>query len=812
MKSFFLLFALAIACTITKAQAPPNDNACQATQLTIGSVCNYQIFTIDNATNSVGSAVPNCANFVSGTTGDVWFRVTVPADGSLSIDTQEGTITDGGMAVYRGMSCNVLVLLACDDNSSANGDMPALTTTGLIPGSTVYIRFWEKGGDNNGTFGICVKNAPPPPSNDDPCNAIELPVGSVCSPQSFTNEGSTFTTSVPPPVCGGFLGGDVWFKVIVPASGGLSIDTQEGTTLIDGGMAVYSGTDCGSTLTLLACDDNSSANGAMPALTISGQSPGSTLWVRFWENGSDNNGAFGICVRSVSVPYNDNPCSAIELTAGTDCNYQTFTTENATTTTSVPAPACANYTGGDVWFKVTVPAGAIGLSFDTQTGVVADGGMAVYAGTSCNSLTQLTCDDNSSTNGLMPALTINSQSGGSTLWIRFWENGGDNNGTFGICARAIYPLPFNDDPCTARQLIADSVLNYQTFTTENSTATTGVPPPGCANYAGFDVWFKATVPASGVLFLYTKAGVINDGGMAVYTGNRCDSNLTLLACDDDSMIDTYMPFLAIKNQPPGSTLWVRFWDYNGNSNGTFSIGASAVPDITYARYPVYIGNVLQFTDTATTYGGYPIVSWHWDFGNGDTSNLQNPAMFTSSVDPFTVVLTMKNSNNNYWVREVSIELAISIVGIQEIKLCSSADSAVISSYVITGNPQWQMRTDSTGFTNISDNINFSGTNTPVLTLRNIASSWNGNMFRCRSDEGYQSWEIVIKVGNEFTNADGNNWENPANWSCGSLPDGNTDVIINGIATLNSNASCRTLRVAPGATFTISPGYNLTVTH
>ncbi len=809
MKVFFTLSVLVMACTLVTAQVPSNDNACQAIQLTVGTVCNYETFTTENATASTGSVVPNCANFVGGTTGDAWFKVTVPANGGVSIDTQEGTITDGGMAVYRAVNCVALVYLDCDDNSSANGNMPAMTVTGLTPGSTLYIRFWENGGDNNGTFGICVKNSPLPPSNDDPCNAIQLTVGTDCNYQTFTNEGATTTTSVAAPVCANYLGGDVWFKVVMPASGQLLFDTREATTT-DGGMAVYSGTDCSSTLTQLGCDDNSSANGSMPSLRIGNQPPGSILWVRFWENGNNNNGTLGICVTNISAPANDDPCYAIALTLDTGCNYQTFTTEHASATSGVLLPGCANYTGGDVWFKVTVPAGSTGLSFDTQEGVITDGGMAVYAGTNCNSLTLLACDDNSSANGQMPALNITNQPAGSTLWVRFWENGGDNNGTFSICAKAVYPPAFNDDPCTAIQLMADSVLNYQTFTTENATATPGVPPPGCANYAGYDVWFKATVPASGVLFFYTKAGFITDGGMAVYAGINC-SSLTLLACDDDGMIDTYMPTLAIDSQPPGSTLWIRFWDYNGNSNGTFSIGASFVPDFTYARYPVDFGNVLQFTDTATTYGGYPIVSWRWAFGTGDTSNLQNPAIFTSSVDPFSVVLTMKNSNNDDWVRQGSIEVGINIPSTLQLNLCST-DSAEISGHVLTGNVQWQMSTDSTGFANISDDTNFNGTNTPVLKLTNIPSFWNGNVFRCRSDEGYYSWKTQIKVANEFTNADGNTWENPANWSCGRLPDANTNVIINGNATLNSNSSCRTLRVNPGATFTISPGYNLTITH
>lgn len=57
------------------------------------------------------------------------------------------------------------------------------------------------------------------------------------------------------------------------------------------------------------------------------------------------------------------------------------------------------------------------------------------------------------------------------------------------------------------------------------------------------------------------------------------------------------------------------------------------------------------------------------------------------------------------------------------------------------------------------------------------------------------------------------WENPANWSCGTLPDANTDVIINsGTVVLNSNTSIRSFTVNPNVSFTITPGHNLIVNH
>lgn len=150
------------------------------------------------------------------------------------------------------------------------------------------------------------------PANDNCANAIELTVGNnICAfSNTYSNIGATEETPAPPaPGCGNYLGGDVWFKFTVPASGHVIIDTKGGSLnpLDDLGMAIYSGT-CGS-LTLIECDDDDSDNGTyMPKIDRSGLTPGSTIYIRVWEYGNNANGTFQICV---NAPSTTGPCSAI---------------------------------------------------------------------------------------------------------------------------------------------------------------------------------------------------------------------------------------------------------------------------------------------------------------------------------------------------------------------------------------------------------------------------------------------------------------------------------------------------------------------
>jgi len=125
--------------------------------------------------------------------------------------------------------------------------------------------------------------------------------------------------------------------------------------------------------------------------------------------------------------------------------------------------------------------------------------------------------------------------------------------------------------------------------------------------------------------------------------------------------------------------------------------------------------------------------------------------------------------------------------------------------------QWQANTGS-GFFNINDNTNYSGTGSNNLTLTNIPSSWYGYQFRCMADASFTS-PVSLEFTNNWTGAVNSDWSTAGNWSCNAVPDGNTDVIIaSGTVVLNQNETCRSITVRPAATFTIANNATLTVTH
>lgn len=552
------------------------DECSSATTITPGSTCTYTTFDLAGSLTKSSNTVTGCNN--GNIVDDGWAKFT--ATGTSSTVNYQNTNRDAAIWIYSGSSCSALTQVTCADAVTGNGTETVTFSTTV--GATYYIRIGRMSGSNSSSMSgsICVTSTTPapPPSNDNPCQATLLSVAASCSYIYGTNVGATTTSGVTAPGCGGYSGGDVWFKAVVPSSGALVITTDTGA-VIDGAMAAYSGA-CGS-LTLITCsDDGYGTNAKMPKITLTCLTPGDTIRIRAWENGNNVFGTFRICATdpggSSGAPSNDNPCQGTILTIGSSISYSSYyTNQCATATSGVTAPGCGTYSGGDIWFKAVVPASGA-LNINTDTGSVIDAAMAVYSGT-CGSLTLVSCsNDGYGANSLMPYFSLTCLTPGDTLYIRAWEVGNNVVGTIRISAvdpGGSFTLPSNDNPCGATTLTVGSAVSYSTYSTSCATATTGVTAPGCGNYLGGDVWFSATIPASGNLVITTDNQVVIDGAMAVYTGSLC-SSLTLYSCSDDGYgVSAYMPQIIVSCQTPGTTVWIRFWEYGNDSPGTFSISA-----------------------------------------------------------------------------------------------------------------------------------------------------------------------------------------------------------------------------------------------
>lgn len=127
--------------------------------------------------------------------------------------------------------------------------------------------------------------------------AIPLTVNvNNCVYQTASTAGLTSSGQIPfGASCIGFAGNDLWYSVVLPASGEVYFNSRfiPGTSslLMDINMAIYSGV-CGS-LTLVGCDEDS-GSGFYPASTLTG-TPGDIMYVQLWDVGGNQATPFEIC-------------------------------------------------------------------------------------------------------------------------------------------------------------------------------------------------------------------------------------------------------------------------------------------------------------------------------------------------------------------------------------------------------------------------------------------------------------------------------------------------------------------------------------
>lgn len=237
--------------------------------------------------------------------------------------------------------------------------------------------------NTSSTSSVTILNSSP--VNDDPCNAITLPVNAgFCANQTYSttcaSASEVFQPGIPAPGCASYSGGDIWFKVTVPASGRIIIDTDV-SGITDGGMAIYTSStnNCNNVNTLVECDDDDSNNGMMPMIARTGTlctvpccaaqnatlTPGSTVYVRFWEYGNDIMGTFNICAYEPTTPQPAITCANATVIAGLPYAGNSLTTCCAGNEYTSANVCASSYMNGEDYIFAYTP--SVNISVDITT-------------------------------------------------------------------------------------------------------------------------------------------------------------------------------------------------------------------------------------------------------------------------------------------------------------------------------------------------------------------------------------------------------------------------------------------------------------
>ena len=234
--------------------APANDLPAGAIALTVEAdlSCVSGITGITNqSTTDSGVTAPSCGSYGTPTErGDLWYTAVAPTGGAITFDVSNITVMTSVAGAFYSGTVGSLVEESCTEFGSG---WP-WAISGLTPGETYYVRVWDYGNDQTGTFDLCAGTPPPPPANDNCADASginTLPFNSVGDATSATNTGGFLA----PSGCGSMNDG-VWYTFTTDAAGTIDI-ALTGVTGWDPEIAIYSGS-CGT----FTCVDNADSNGS----------------------------------------------------------------------------------------------------------------------------------------------------------------------------------------------------------------------------------------------------------------------------------------------------------------------------------------------------------------------------------------------------------------------------------------------------------------------------------------------------------------------------------------------------------------------
>lgn len=228
---------------------------------------------------------------------DLFYAFTVP-QGENSINVLTGGQSGSTVKVTVWDNCNGNVVFCSNQQSTLH------TIDGLNSNTSYILQVWHDVSffnNNSGAFTIALEKTPPTPENNDCFNATELTVGESNTENvvTGTNLGANDSREQYPS-CANYNGDDVWYTAQIPASGILTVETQDAGDDVDTGLAIYTGS-CGR-LTEIACNDDISNNNLHSQIELTGY-PNTTVYIRVWTYNNETHGNFNIVAYTEMCPY-----------------------------------------------------------------------------------------------------------------------------------------------------------------------------------------------------------------------------------------------------------------------------------------------------------------------------------------------------------------------------------------------------------------------------------------------------------------------------------------------------------------------------
>lgn len=554
---------------------PPNDNCTGATPLTPAPAGSGTCTTRSGTTyGATASAQAVCAGQAD---DDVWYSFV--ANSSTHQVTVDGVANFNAVVQVFAVSCAGASLVCT--NATGNDGIETSSLTGLIPGTTYFVRVYHNGVGAGvlapNSFTICVTSTVPG------CtlgagNLVAASLPYTSGAQTTCGAGNDITSSNSN-VCGSasYYAGEDKVITFTPAlSGNININLTSSGSWV--GITLYQG--CPTTGgTCVAFAQGSGGNQSIGCATVTA---GLTYYLVVDSYPSPTCNPFNVTISAPSggIPAGTTCGNALAMTLPyTATGQSTLCYGNDYTNASLGSCGTLYESGEDkVYSFTTTGPGCFSLALtNASTSYI---GYQVYQG--CPGVGGTVCISNG---GGASLGTLNGSfnvpaAGTYYLVIDTWASPSFVN--YDISLTSLGAGPANDLPCDAVPL----TLGVASSGDNNCSGGTGEPavPGTWTGGAVNTVWYSVVIPASGSIKVKTIVGSLTNTQIAAYTGT-CGAGLTFVSSNNDvgycGSTTDYTSQLTISGSA-GTTVYIRV-DGENNLTGDFGIlaidGTTSFPGV-----------------------------------------------------------------------------------------------------------------------------------------------------------------------------------------------------------------------------------------
>lgn len=159
---------------------------------------------------------------------------------------------------------------------------------------------------------------------------------------------------------------------------------------------------------------------------------------------------------------------------------------------------------------------------------------------------------------------------------------------------------------------------------------------------------------------------------------------------------------------------VVYWGISGSTGGCWNTQTVCMSVVaSFITVGSYCANTnIQFQDQSIS--GTTINSWHWDFGDGSSSSLQNPQHSYTNAGTYQVELTITNIAGFSSTITQEVSILAPIVQVDNLTPFCAGDQVTLNGH-LTANPA-----------TVSQPLPFSNTTDVTIPDGGISSGWNGS--------------------------------------------------------------------------------------